>query len=351
MLELEKRSGIESNKVVQRLAEKTQVAFPKNGRIETVKNRLTHSYEVGTSALMMAESIGHNVDYKKSIYNVCLLHDIGHPPFGHEGSKVLNKKFKELGVSEGFSDNNNNFVMIQKNQILIDDYDLASIVKYPEKLYPYQKPSLQRILDNSIEEDIQYFEKSVKIYNRPTRTIACEIMDEADRNSYVCSDLADCYSLKWADAEEMAKLRDSNLFYDYEINEFLTLASSAIEAHNKSLIKKAFNGIKNKFNQNYYLGDDLSLKFKNEELYLLREELFKIEHKSFILSKEILEQREFNLAKLSAYVDYVLANEFYPSSTYKSRIEKQKDEKEKLRLIRDMIAESTDWYVINFSEK
>ncbi len=348
MLSLDKRSGIEANKVYQRLTEKTQVAFPKNGRLETVKNRLTHSYEVGTSALMIANSIGNYIDYKESIFNVCLLHDIGHPPFGHEGQKIIDKRFKELGLEEGFSDNNNNFVVIEKNQIMLDDYDIASILKYPEKLYPYQKQSLLRILNSAIDEDIAHFEKSVKIFSRPKRTVACEIMDEADRNSYVCSDLADCYSLQWADEKELAELLEQNKFYSYDINEFLILAVNAVKSRNKAMIKKAFNDLKNKFNKNYFLGDDISLQYKNEELNLLREELFKIEHKVFIHSKEILEQREEHLVVLDKYISYVLDNEFYPSSTYKDKISKVKHEKDKLRLIRDMIGETTDWYVTNF---
>ena len=110
-------SNIISNKAFQRLAEKTQVVFPKNGRKETVQNRLTHSYQVTNSAKIIENNItipGKDIDYQHSLFNTCLLHDIGHPPFGHEGASYLDKKFKKLGLEEGFSDNNNNFVNIEK---------------------------------------------------------------------------------------------------------------------------------------------------------------------------------------------------------------------------------------------
>jgi dGTP triphosphohydrolase len=79
-------SNIETNKQFCRLAEKTQVAFPSQGRCEVVRNRLTHSYEVATSSSIMAYHIAeargwapHSVDYQGSLKPAALLHDIGHP--------------------------------------------------------------------------------------------------------------------------------------------------------------------------------------------------------------------------------------------------------------------------------
>jgi len=340
--------GIISNKAFQRLAEKTQVVFPKNGRIETVQNRLTHSYEVATSAELMVQSLnipGLLVDYKKSLKNTCLLHDIGHPPFGHEGATLLDNIMKEKGLKEGFSDNNNNFVVIDKNQIEISDYTLASLIKYPEKLYSSQE-NLLRLLNLAIKEDLRYFEKDIKIYEIPQRTIACEVMDEADRNSYVCSDLTDCFSLKLGNEKSFEKLLEEKDFFSNEINEFLILAINAIKTHNKSMIKRSFNQLKILLNQNYYLGDNLKLVPLNEELIELREELFKIEEDIFIHNKEVVDQRIEHMDYLQRYIDWVFEGN-YPSKTYKKLIEDSKGEQQ-LFYIRNMIAETTDWYVINF---
>lgn len=341
------RSGIESNKAFQRLMDKTQVFAQNLGRQEVIKNRLTHSYEVATSSEMIAStisSIAFNADYKTSVYNVSLLHDIGHPPFGHEGAKILNKRFSDLGVNEGFSDNNNNFVIIKKNQIKVNDYELASLIKYPEKLYESQE-ILKDCLRKAIDEDIAYFKPFVDIEERPSRTLSCEIMDEADRNTYTCADLTDCYSIGISDGSELKEILDSNKFLNTDIIEFLTAAIKAIEDKNITLIKNIFSDLKIKFNQNYYLGKNLTLCPKDKELYDFREVLFDIDVKKYILSTMVKTHRKFEMEMLTFYIDYILENDFYPSKYYKTKIKQALTNLEKYTLIRDMIADTTDAYV------
>ncbi len=352
LISLENTASIISNKAFQRLAEKTQVVFPKNGREETVQNRLTHSYQVASAAAITKEALkipGVNIDYKYSLFNTCLLHDIGHPPFGHAGATLLDQRFKDLGLKEGFSDNNNNFVVIQKNQIKICDYTVASLIKYPEKLYPSQQEELSRKLECAIRSDIIHFEKHVKIYEQPVRTLTCEIMDEADRNTYVCSDLADCFSLGLEDCSSLEKLLETDMFFSQDIKSFLILAITAVKTHSKSMIKKAFNELSILLNKNYFLGNNLSLESINPELILLREELFEIEKAIFIESEEVIYQRDKHNGFFNEYIDWVLQGN-YPSKTYLKIIEKTKGTYQ-LRALRDMIGETTDWYVINFNQK
>ena len=344
------RSNIESNKVFQRLSDKTQVLTPKFGRFEVVRNRLTHSYEVATSAEMIATSVStyaFDADYQKSVYNVSLLHDIGHPPFGHEGAKIIEDRFKELGLEEGFSDNNNNFVIIKKNQIQISDYELASLIKYPEKLYDSQE-YLKPILRAAIDEDIAYFKQFVDIEQRPTRTVSCEIMDEADRNTYTCADLSDCYCLDISKGDELVELLNSDKYDNIDIIEFLTSVIKAIEEKNKTLIKSLFSKLKIKFNDNYYLAKNLELKPKDQQMFNFREDLFSISVKKYIFSDFVRSARSGEDACLQFYINYVLNHERYPSKSYKKAIENAQTEQEKLVLIRDMIAESTDSYIKNF---
>src|SRR5574344_1448673 len=180
---LKRQLKIESLKSFQRLMFKTQVVSPDYTRDDTTMNRLTHSYSVKIGAELIADAININgifVDYKYAIGNVSLLHDVGQAPFGHDGAYCINDVFKTLGLIEGFTDNNNNFVVINKNGglNLLTDYEVASLIKYPNELYDYQKEELLPILKNSIDEDVKYFKKlGFFISNRPKRTVACEIMD------------------------------------------------------------------------------------------------------------------------------------------------------------------------------
>lgn len=344
------RANIESNKAFQRLLDKTQVLATQLGRDEIIKNRLTHSYEVATSSEIIAKTIStiaYDADYQSSVYNVSLLHDIGHPPFGHDGAKKLGIIFKDFGVEEGFSDNNNNFVVIKKNQIDVSDYELASLIKYPTKLYKSQK-DYKDILEKAIDEDIAYFENKIKIDKRPKRTVSCEIMDEADRNTYTCADLADCYCLGLADERELVDMLNSDKFYNIEVIELLTVAIQAVKKKNKTLIKNTFNKLKIKLNQNYTLSKNLKLKHKDKQLFEFREALNKLCMRIYIRSDYVKKNRNIERKYLDFYISYILENNYYPSKYYARKIEESKKDVEKYTLIRDMVADSTDNFIKNF---
>lgn len=350
MQHLISRNSIESNQAFQRMLDKTQVLTQKFGMQEVIKNRLTHSYEVATSGKIIAKAIStdqFDVDYQKAVFNVCLLHDIGHPPYGHDGSMILDKKFKSLGVEEGFSDNNNNFVVIEKNGIEISDYETVSLIKYPHKLYDAQAHYLVR-LDKAIDEDIAFFKNFIKIEKRPQRTLVCEIMDQADENTYTCADLADCYSMELANSDRLKKLLNSKQFKRKDIKDLLKIAITVIDIKDKNLIKKVFSEIKFLVNTNYYLADNLVLDYKCPELKLFRDELAKISYETYIRSDYTKRKEIEGRENLTKYIDYVLTNKFYPSVYYAREINSAKSDLEKYTLIRDMIADTTDNFVKKF---
>jgi dGTP triphosphohydrolase len=350
------RTNIETNKQFQRLAEKTQVLVPQNGLVECAKNRLTHSYETATSALLMATDIAEklnvsvsSIDYHFSLHNVCLLHDIGQSPFGHDGQKVISDAFIEAGLEEGFDDNSNNLTVIEKNNILVSDYTMVSLIKYPTKLYKKQKERYLPILENAIKKDLEHFKKlGVELKNQK-RTIACQIMDEADRNSYVCSDLADFFCLgNYISLQDMRDLA-RNKRLDLECSEFATLANM-IKSGSKTAIKAYFNDLKNRFNFNYTITTN-GVEVDDKDLNDYREFLAAVEFKFFIRPKQKSERHKKNLILLKNYINHVLDNNSYPSKTYRKLINGTDNRQEKLTHMRDMIGENTDWYIINYSRK
>lgn len=346
-------SEIENSKSFQRLSEKTQVLVPETGQVEVVKNRLTHSYEVYTSAKLMATNIAGQlgvdmraIDYNNCLKQACLLHDIGHPPFGHDGAKLINQTFINLGLSEGFSDNNNNLVIIENHGLNLRDYVKTSVIKYPEKLYPSQKEKYLPLLDKSLQEDKEHYSQFGINLNNQKQTIACQIMDEADRNSYTCSDLTDFFCL-------------GNKVSTEELKEFINMDSPkqfllakqmfrAIESDSKTQVRDFFLEMKNAFNFNYKLTDN-GLEVIDKELYRFRESLSKIEHKFFI---QPIRKEEFhikNIQNLEKFIKNSLEG-FCESNIYKEKINNSISSEEKLQNIRDMISEVSDWYIINHTK-
>src|SRR6202045_1972405 len=78
----------------RRLEAKTQVFTRRYS--DHFRNRLTHTIEVGQISRTIAAQLGLNADLVEAL---ALVHDLGHPPFGHSGEKTLDAAMREHGLS------------------------------------------------------------------------------------------------------------------------------------------------------------------------------------------------------------------------------------------------------------
>lgn len=86
------RDRIIHSRAFRRLEAKTQVFTTRFS--DHFRNRLTHTLEVSQIARTVAGALGLNVELVEAL---ALVHDIGHPPFGHGGEKKLDELMRAVG--------------------------------------------------------------------------------------------------------------------------------------------------------------------------------------------------------------------------------------------------------------
>jgi len=88
------RDRVVHARAFRRLEAKTQVFTRRYS--DHFRNRLTHTIEVAQISRTIAAQLGLNTDLVEAL---ALVHDIGHPPFGHAGEKALDAAMREHGFS------------------------------------------------------------------------------------------------------------------------------------------------------------------------------------------------------------------------------------------------------------
>ncbi len=87
------RERIVQARAFRRLAGKTQVFTSRAS--DHFRSRLTHTIEVAQIARAVAAELNLNEDLAETL---ALVHDIGHPPFGHAGERALDRRLQAYGL-------------------------------------------------------------------------------------------------------------------------------------------------------------------------------------------------------------------------------------------------------------
>ena len=225
--------------VFRRLQGKTQL-FP-GIESDFFRNRLTHSLEVAQIAKSIAIRINETKMKGKGskdkidldlVEFAGLAHDLGHPPFGHNGEHALDKCMRDAGGFEGNAQTLRILAKLEKKGDSVSPFSgpgntdsriglnlthrtLASILKY-DKTIPIEsskRPEPDKVMKGYYSSDMQLVENikrdviGTSGYGGEFKTIECQIMDLADDIAYSTYDLED--ALKAGFVSPLEILNDS----------------------------------------------------------------------------------------------------------------------------------------------
>lgn len=198
------RARLLHSSALRRLAAKTQVLSPTSG-VDFARNRLTHSLEVAQVGRELAASLALAPDV---VDTACLAHDIGHPPFGHNGEKALNEWALDIGGFEGNAQTLRVLTRLEPKVFSADGapYGLNLTRASLDASCKYPWPASHAIADPGGRAKYGFFDDDTAAFQwlrqgapEGQRCIEAEVMDLSDDIAYSVHDFEDAIVSEYID--------------------------------------------------------------------------------------------------------------------------------------------------------
>ncbi|HUW88291.1 MAG TPA: deoxyguanosinetriphosphate triphosphohydrolase [Candidatus Paceibacterota bacterium] len=208
---------------LRRLGAKTQVAVPWENDFQ--RTRLSHSLEVAQIGRELGDSLGADPDL---LDTACLAHDLGHPPFGHNGEAALAHIAQSAG---GFEGNAQSFRLLTRLEaksldlvgnsvgVNLTRASLDAVTKYP------WSGEVSSPKYGVYKEDLEIFKWMREGAPGFQRCIEAQIMDWSDDVSYSVHDLEDALVAGQVSVADFDN--DLHLLFEVMIHDYAGDASEA----------------------------------------------------------------------------------------------------------------------------